>query len=215
MSRYYHLGRWTWLAVFLFIAASMSVFSDDEYDGGCPPCTEWDVYEQDCIEIPDAPCFVSASFGEDAQYDTCFQGNAAITCIPDCGSIIETKAYICHKVDCPGFFMYEHDYTDVTFTWLEKECSIVYNMGNIAQDLLECAGTSADCAVTLAQLAECMASQGSIPCPDASAVASCLDGLADCLTRDPCRYFDGCQPGDIAYKGPVYKCILIRSGCGS
>lgn len=197
----------------LFLAPP--AFSDGPYEGECPPCKKWDDYEQRCVEIPDAPCWINATFGENANYDTCFQGNANITCVPKCGTIIETKTYICHKKFCPGYYFYEHDYKDVTYTWLEKECSIAYNAGNIARDLLECAGTAADCAITLAELAECLATEGATPCPDASSVASCLYGLADCLSRDPCRYFDGCKPGDIQLKGPTYKCTVYGDGCGT
>jgi len=196
----------------LLLTLSLTAFSDDQYDEPCPPCTEWDHYANDCIDIPNSPCWILATWGENAIYDTCFQSN---TCIPQCGTIIETKSYICHKKECPGFFFYNHDYSDITYARIEQECSISYNSGVIAQDLIECGAVLVDCAASLTVLAASLPGCVTVGAPpDASYIASCLDGLGNCSSRDPCDYYQGCNICSPVLSEPKYKCTVSSPGCG-
>ena len=195
------------------LAAAREAYSAGDSPGeNTDTCKHWDESAHAWVDHPDAPCWVEGTFGEDAHYDTCFQGNHSYSCVPICGRLLDTKSYKCHKKSCPGYFIYDHDYSDVTYTYIETPCSIDFNTGNIAEDHLECAYTSADCVLIFAQLAE--SATGACPPPDASQVADCLAGLLDCVTRDPCRWYNGCKAGEPELKGPTYKCTLSNPGCG-
>jgi len=205
----------TWLVplICLILVQIPQVYADDDDYEPCPPCTEWDQSDQDCVPIPGAPCVILDWFGEARDDGDCNQDITYNTRgVPICGSKTKTVRYQEHKTYCPGYYTYEHDSRDVTYTRIITTCRPSYVGPSIVDDLQNAGALTSSCLSVLIQLSEALRGLGDFP--DASSSAGCLDSLASYYGYDVADYYSGCEVADISYQGAVFKCTLLGEGCG-
>ena len=203
-----------WLAGLFLLALVLPARPAGKSPGDCKieDCKEWDEYAHDCVDLP-KNCVISAWFGDDRDDGDC---NSDITYntrgVPICGSKTKTIKYQEHKSWCSGYNTYEHDATQMTYTWIITQCRPKYVGPTLAEDLIDAAQLSLSCVETLLELAAALNGLGDYP--DASNVADCIQGLCDYYGYDVAACYAGCEVDDISYQGGVPKCTLLGEGCG-